>query len=64
LVEELGVERRVQREESGTGVDRRSVPATLAVKPEMKWHMAWLVLSRATGGSTPKASQVRKMEGR
>ena len=35
-----------------------SVPATLAVKPERKWYMAWLGVSRAMGGKTPKASAV------
>ncbi len=35
-----------------------SVPATLAVKPERKWYMAWLGVSREIGGNTPKASAV------
>src|SRR3954469_17460235 len=38
-----------------------SVPATFAVYPLMKWYIAWVGESLLTGGSTPKASQVRKM---
>ena len=34
------------------------MPATLEVKPERKWYIAWAGVSRAIGGSTPKASQV------
>ena len=41
-------------------VTPRSVPATLAVYPERKWYMAWSGVRRAIGGSTPKASAVRK----
>ena len=37
-----------------------SVPATLEVKPVTKWYMAASRVRRAMGGSTPKASQVRK----
>ena len=37
-----------------------SVPATLAVYPEMKWYAAWAGESLAIGGSTPNASHVRK----
>ena len=49
-------------EKVGTGaVIPRSVPATLAVNPEMKWYIAWPVESLATGGRTPNASHVRKM---
>src|SRR5574341_1165160 len=40
-------------------VTPRSVPATLAVYPERKWYMAWAGVSRASGGITPNASQVR-----
>ena len=36
----------------------RSVPATLAVYPEMKWYMACSVVRRAMGGRTPNASAV------
>ncbi len=36
----------------------RSVPATLEVKPDRKWYIACAGVSRAIGGSTPKASQV------
>ena len=39
----------------------RSVPATLEVKPVMKWYMAAFLSSFEMGGSTPKASAVRKM---
>jgi hypothetical protein len=38
-----------------------SVPATLAVYPDMKWYMACSGESLAIGGNTPKASQVRKI---
>ena len=38
-----------------------SVPATFAVYPLMKWYMACSGVSFDTGGSTPKASAVRKM---
>src|SRR5260370_24508078 len=38
-----------------------SVPATFAVYPLMKWYMAWAVVSKLTGGTTPEASQVRKV---
>lgn len=34
-----------------------SVPATLAVYPEMKWYIACSLVRRDTGGSTPNASQ-------
>lgn len=34
-----------------------SVPATLAVYPEQKWYIICARVRRATGGSTPKASQ-------
>ena len=37
-----------------------SVPATLAVYPDMKWYAACFGFSLAIGGSTPNASQVRK----
>ena len=40
-------------------VTPRSVPATLAVYPERKWYIACRGVSRAMGGSTPKASAVR-----
>ena len=39
----------------------RSVPATLEVKPVMKWYIAELSSSFEIGGRTPKASAVRKM---
>ena len=39
----------------------RSVPATLAVYPEMKWYIACSGVSLAIGGRTPKASQLKKM---
>jgi hypothetical protein len=39
----------------------RSVPATFAVYPDMKWYIASPGLNFATGGRTPKASQERKM---
>ena len=39
----------------------RSVPATLAVYPLKKWYIACPGDSFATGGSTPKASHVKKM---
>ena len=39
----------------------RSVPATLEVKPVMKWYMAAFSSSFEMGGSTPKASAVRKI---
>ena len=42
-------------------VTPRSVPATLAVYPEMNWYIACSAVSRAMGGSTPYASAVRKM---
>jgi hypothetical protein len=38
-----------------------SVPATFAVKPERKWYIAWLGVSLAIGGRTPKASAVSMM---
>src|SRR6516225_8840023 len=38
-----------------------SVPATFAVYPLMKWYIAWAGERKLTGGSTPNASQVRKM---
>lgn len=38
-----------------------SVPATLAVYPEMKWNLDSPGDSLAIGGKTPKASQVKKM---
>src|SRR3954451_6197020 len=38
-----------------------SVPATLAVQPLMQWDMAGGGDSALTGGSTPNASQVRKI---
>ena len=38
-----------------------SVPATLAVYPEMKWYAACSGLNVEIGGKTPKASQVRKI---
>ena len=48
-----------QVEKVGCGsVTPRSVPATLEVKPERKWYIACAGVSRAIGGSTPKASQV------
>jgi hypothetical protein len=48
-----------QGEKVGVGeVTPRSVPATLAVKPDRKWYMACAGDSRAMGGRTPKASQV------
>lgn len=34
-----------------------SVPATLAVYPEQKWYIICARVRRATGGSTPNASQ-------
>jgi hypothetical protein len=40
-------------------VTPRSVPATLAVYPEIKWYIACAGVNLAIGGSTPKASAVR-----
>jgi hypothetical protein len=37
-----------------------SVPATLAVYPEINWYMACPGDKRDIGGNTPNASQVRK----
>ena len=37
-----------------------SVPATLAVYPEINWYMACAAVNLETGGSTPNASQVSK----
>ncbi len=37
-----------------------SVPATLAVYPDMKWYAACSGVKRDNGGRTPNASQVRK----
>ena len=49
-------------EKVGTGsLMPSSVPATLEVKPLTKWYMAASADRRAMGGSTPKASQVRKI---
>ena len=42
-------------------VTPRSVPATFAVYPLMKWYMACSGVSLEIGGSTPKASAVRKI---
>ncbi len=51
-----------QAEKVGVGsVTPRSVPASLAVKPERKWYCVWLAVRRETGGSTPNASAVRKI---
>ena len=48
-----------QVEKVGSGWVRPfSVPATLAVKPERKWYMAWAGDRRAIGGRTPKESHV------
>src|SRR5215472_8756235 len=38
-----------------------SVPATFAVYPLMKWYIACAGESALTGGSTPNASQARKI---
>lgn len=49
-----------QAEKAGTGsVIPNSVPATLAVYPEIKWYIAYSGVSFETGGKTPKASQVK-----
>ncbi|MNT71840.1 hypothetical protein D3C72_2103750 [compost metagenome] len=51
-----------QAENVGVGVVMpRSVPASLAVKPDRKWYWVCSGVRRDTGGSTPKASAVRKM---
>ncbi len=52
-----GAPKQVEKVGSGS-VTPRSVPATLEVKPERKWYIACAGVSRAIGGSTPKASQV------
>lgn len=66
----LSILRRVQRQERGAeaggeggvgSVTPRSVPASLAVKPDRKWYCVWLAVKRETGGNTPKASAVRKI---
>lgn len=50
-----------QAEKVGTGsLIPYSVPATLAVYPEIKWYMAYSGVNLDTGGKTPKASQVKK----
>ena len=70
LAEHVGVDHRVKRheglaEQGGEGghglLMPSSVPATLEVKPLTKWYMAASADRRAMGGSTPKASQVRKI---
>lgn len=51
-----------QAENDGTGsVTPTSVPATLAVYPLIKWYIICSLLSLATGGKTPFASQVKKI---
>ena len=51
-----------QAEKVGVGsVTPRSVPASLAVKPDRKWYWVWSAVRRETGGRTPKASAVRKI---
>ena len=39
----------------------RSVPATFAVYPEMKWYIACSGVNLEIGGNTPNASAVRKI---
>ena len=39
----------------------RSVPASLAVKPDRKWYLVCSFGQLSDRGSTPKASAVRKI---
>ena len=51
-----------QAENVGVGsVTPLSVPANLAVKPDKKWYLVCSGGSLATGGTTPKASTVKKL---
>ncbi|CSA27963.1 Uncharacterised protein [Vibrio cholerae] len=51
-----------QAEKVGVGsVMPRSVPASLAVKPDKKWYLVCSGVSFETGGNTPNASADRKI---
>src|SRR6185436_428658 len=53
-----GAPKQVENVACGSLPSPFSVPATFAVYPDRKWYMAWLGVSLAIGGITPKASAV------